>query len=181
MRLRHLLCLVILISALPLFAQTKTASDQKYLLLSTSRTSTMQKELDAAAAEGFRVLTGSGLSGDELALLLERMSDTTQPMTYRLLATSRTGTMERELNDAANEGFRMLPRTLMRKGTGSGGEIIVVMERAPGAPRVSYKLLATSRTGTLQKELSESVIEGYEVLSMVSRGENIIILEKSTK
>ena len=34
---------------------------------------------------------------------------------YRLLATTRTSTMEKELNQAAQEGFRLLPRTITAK------------------------------------------------------------------
>ncbi len=39
----------------------------------------------------------------------------------------------------------------------------MILERDPGAPanRVEFKILATSRTGTMQKELQQAGDEGY--------------------
>ena len=46
----------------------------RYLLLATSRTKTMQKELDEAAGAGYRIITGSPTSGSEMALILEKIA-----------------------------------------------------------------------------------------------------------
>lgn len=183
MRIRIGIAFILLLAcASPVWAQTAIENEQKYLLLATSKTSTMQRELDAAAALGFKVMVGSGIEGAEIALLLERVPADAPKMTYKLLATSHTGTMERELNDAAKDGYRLLPRTLSsKKAAFLGPEIVAVMERDPAVPKVMYKLLATSRTGTLQKELSQAITEGYKVAGMVSRGEHILILEREAK
>jgi hypothetical protein len=72
---------------------------------------------------------------------------------YRVLATSKTATMEKELNEAAESGFRF--STVMGGDTAFGGnEVVVVMSRG-GQPRgqYAYRLLATSKTSTMQKEL----------------------------
>ena len=57
----------------------KIEPDQRYLLLATVKTSTMQKELDEAAAQGFRVVTGSPTSTSEWAVLLERTATPAAP------------------------------------------------------------------------------------------------------
>ena len=82
-------------------------------------------ELDQAAAMGFRVVMGSPTSGAELAVLLERSEDGTEPYEYRLLATTRTSTMHKELNEAGSEGFRLLPTT-----GHTPGHVSVVIESA---------------------------------------------------
>ena len=157
-------------------------TEQQYLLLATKKTSTMQKELNEAAAQGFVIQMGSPTSGNEMALFLERTAEPPDTYTYQLLATSRTGTMQKELAEAAEEGFRLLPRTMISKKQIIGGvEVVVVLERPPNLEkRYQYKLLATKRTSTLQKEVAQAQAEGYVLVGMVSRGEHMVIMEKGS-
>ena len=82
---------------------------------------------------------------------------------YRLLATTQTSTMERELNEASESGFRM--DAVMGGETAFGGEeAVVIMSRRPGEDnegRYQYKLLATQRTSTMEKEIQEAGDAGY--------------------
>ena len=118
----------------------------------------MQKELDEAAASGYRVLAGSRTRGAEAAIILEKVATPPTVYEYYVLATSRTSTMEKELNEQAARGFRLLPRTMAGKDHPiRGEEIFMVMEKPPGtAQRYTYRLLATTRTGTLQKEMART-------------------------
>jgi len=163
--------------------QPKIEPDQRYLLLATTKTSTMQKELDEAAAQGFRVVAGSPTSGAEMVLLLERVAQPPDTYKYKLLATTRTGTMQKELNDAAEEGYRLLPQTMIAKQQLLGAqEVVVVLERPPKATkRYEYKLLATSRTSTLQKEVADAQAGGFVLVGMVSRGEHMVIMEREAE
>jgi hypothetical protein len=162
--------------------QSEIKTDEKYLLLATTKTSTLQKELDEAAAQGFRILVGSPTSGAEMALFMERVVQPPDTYKYKVLATSRTGTMEKELNEAADAGFRLLPRTMISKPQMMGGvEIVVILERPPKLEKkYQYKLLATSRTSTLQKEVLEAKAGGYVLVGMVSRGEHMVIMERES-
>src|SRR6266545_7465947 len=74
-------------------AQDAASDDQRYKLLATTKTSTMEEELNEAAAQGYRILVGSPTSGKEMAIFLERGASPNDPYKYRLLATTRTGTM----------------------------------------------------------------------------------------
>lgn len=83
-----------------------------------------------------------------------------EPVQYRVLATNRTSTMQKELGEAADAGFRFA--TTMGGQTSFGGsEVVVVMQKIAGAPRYEYRLLATNRTSTMQKELQEAADAGF--------------------
>jgi hypothetical protein len=86
---------------------------------------------------------------------------------YRLLATNRTSTMQKELADAAALGFDYCGQTVFESAFG-GKEVVVILERDKNAPtqRFDYKLIATSRTGTLQKELGEAGAAGYSFVGL---------------
>jgi hypothetical protein len=169
--------LVLLVSVTPAAPSQKPAIDPNLqnLVLATQRTTTMQKELDVAAKQGFRVVAGLP-HDDEVVLLLDRVPQSSTPYTYRLLATNRTSTMEKELNEAGRDGFRFMPRTTVEKGD----EVLLVMERDPQpTQRYEYKLLATNRTSTLQKELNEASKDGFMLRGTFNRDEAMAVMERA--
>ena len=89
-----------------------------------------------------------------------------RPLDYRILATSRTSTMERELNESAAAGYRFT-KAMGSKSANGGQEIIVAMVKdsttSPKGVR-KYRLLATTRTSTMQREMQQSADEGYAYL-----------------
>ena len=178
-----LLILVLIPPSLAFAQSSKVDPEQRYLLLATTKTSTMQKELMEIADQGFRVLVGSPTAGTEMAVFMERVATPPNTYKYKLLATTRTGTMQNELNESAAAGYRLLPRTMISKEQMFGGvEIVVLLEKEPNSTKsYDYKLLATSRTGTLQKEVTDAMQAGYVIAGMVSRGEHMVIMEKQTK
>jgi hypothetical protein len=159
----------------------KDAELLKYKLLATIKTSTMQKEIDQVSAQGYRILVGSPTSEAEMAVFLSRDGTAELPYKYKLLATTRTGTMQKELNEAANGGFRLMPSTMIAKKQLLGAaEIVMIMERPPKVVKeYEYKLLATSLTSTLQKEVTEAETAGFAIVGMVSRGEHMVVMERS--
>ena len=83
----------------------------------------------------------------------------------RVLATAKTSTMEKEMNEAAEAGFRFA--AVMGGGTTFGGsEVVVIMTRTSNQPRVQYKLLPAGKTSTMEKELRDSTAAGYEFVGM---------------
>ena len=102
---------------------------------------------------------------------------------YRVLATNKTSTMQKELNEAADAGFQF--GSVMGGETSFGGsEAVVVMQKVPGAGRFEYRLLATSKTSTMQKELQEASDAGFRYVgqtvfkSMFGGAEVACILER---
>jgi hypothetical protein len=149
--------------ATPAFAQLD------YRVLATSKTSTMEKELNAAGAEGYRfvaVMGGETAGGDEVVVLMEKGGDYGGTFRYKLLATSRTGTMQKEISDAAADGYDYVGQTVFESAFG-GEEVVSIVERgARTESEFIYKLIATSKTSTLQKEMAQIGRDGYQALGM---------------
>jgi hypothetical protein len=163
-------------AALLIFALSITGLAQspvEYKLLATNKTSTMQKEMNEAAASGFRyagVMGGeTSFGGSETVVIMTK--DARHPngsrFGYKLLATNKTSTMQKELQQAGDEGFEYKGQTVFDTTFG-GKEVVVILERDPEA-RVDaweYKLLATKKTGTMQKELGEAGGQGFEFVGV---------------
>ncbi|NOT26348.1 MAG: hypothetical protein HOP16_09630 [Acidobacteria bacterium] len=163
-----------LASALALaFAFTASASAQhavEHKVLATSKTSTMEKELNDAAETGFRfqlVMGGESTFGGKEVVVIMTKGDETGRYSYKLLATSKTSTMQKELQEASDRGYEYRGQTVFGSTFG-GDEVVVLLERdknGAGA-RFDYKLIATSKTSTLEKEITEAGSAGYEIVGM---------------
>ena len=172
----------------------KPAGRFEYRVLATSKTSTMEKEMNEAAGAGYRF--GGVMGGDtavgakEVVVVMVKAPGDTSGIkrSYRLLATSRTGTMQKELQQAGDEGYEYQGSTVFSSAFG-GREVSAILERsiASGAGRIEYKLLATARTSTLQKEISEAGEQGYELRGVLvgksafGGSEVITVLKKPAK
>ena len=149
------------------FAQSGSKNIE-YRLLATNKTSTMQKEMNEAADAGFRFEGTMGgetsFGGSEVVTIMSRntATDTKKRFEYKLLATSRTSTMQRELQQAGDAGFEYKGQSVY-SSTFGGKEVVVILERDAEAKPMKweYKLLATKKTSTMQKELNEAGIEGF--------------------
>lgn len=150
-------------------AQNKPVKPEfEYKLLATNRVSTMEREMKEAASAGYRfveVVSGETLFGGDEALVVmgrERDGDHKARFDYKLLATSRTSTMQKELQEAGDAGYEHRGQSVFKKTFGT--EVIVILERELDAkPKLwDYKLLATKRTSTMQKELIEAAEAGYQ-------------------
>ena len=106
------------------------AQDQdKYLLLATNRTGTMQDELNEAGSAGYRFAGTQGgetaFGGREAAVIMV-LDPEGRRFRYILLATSHTGTMREELNEAPPE-FNFVGMTVF-SSTFGGREAAVILE-----------------------------------------------------
>jgi hypothetical protein len=162
--------LVVVAGANRSFGQAPASTAIEHRVLATNRTSTMERELNEAAAAGFRLSAVMGgdtaFGGSEVVVVMARTGQENR-YAYRLLAANRTGTMQRELQQAADSGFDYRGQTVFDSAFG-GEEVVAILERdnqvAP-AP-YEYRLIATARTATLQKELQEAGAAGYQVVGM---------------
>ena len=143
-----------------------------YLLLATNRTSTMQKEMQEAAESGYAfagVMGGeTSFGGSEVVVVMQRRPDSQPRFEYRLLATSKTSTMQEELQEAGDAGFSFKGQTVF--GTTFGGdEPVVILERdrdATSPDLFEYRLLATKKTSTMQEEVREAGAAGFEFVGV---------------
>ena len=164
---------LVLAAALALFLGTLAPANaaegaMDYRILATSRTSTMQKELNEAALSGYRfskVMGGRTANGGQevvIAMVKDPASSEQSLPRYQLLATSRTSTMQKELQQWADAGYEYLDQTVFATAM-AGREVVVILERDPAraAGRSLYRLLATSRTSTMEKELNQAGRDGF--------------------
>jgi hypothetical protein len=154
------------------FAQTTAGIGIEYHVVATSKTSTMEKELNEAAERGFRfsdVMGGeTAFGGSEVVAVMAKPAGTKAGnFSYRLLATNKTSTMQKELQDASNAGFQYRGQTVF-KTTFGGDEVVCILERDGAAlkDQIDYRLVATSKTSTLGKELQQAGAAGYAVVGM---------------
>jgi hypothetical protein len=197
-----------------------------YRVAATSRLSTFVKELNEAGAQGFRlvprsvkrtfavleqqpngarykyvavkgaeggaralaelgqrgstlvaVLAAEAFTSLEPVVLLEEVEGavsqaTTAGRDYRVLATTKTSTLEKEITQAAAEGFRVV----------RAGFMTVVMERDPAATvaPADYRIVAMLRTPTAERELQAAGAEGYRIaLVPEHEQEGVFVLHRS--
>jgi hypothetical protein len=159
-----------LLLALP--ATTFAQSAAPFRVLAPARTATMEKEMNEAAARGLRfgaVMGGeTAVGGKEVVVVMRRPETPGGAFQYRLLATSKTSTMKRELQDAADAGYAYVGQTVFESLFG-GKEVVCILERQEGSRGDSgweYDLLATSKTSTMDKELSAAAAKGYELVGL---------------
>ena len=180
-RLNHrtplLLVIAVLAASVGLVAAPQSGTTEpsaeirpEYRVLATNRTSTMQRELNQVAAEGYRlemVMGGDTAFGGKEVVAIARQNRTPGRYAYRLLATLKRSTMQEEMQSAAAIGFHYRDQTVFKTAFG-GEEVVVIFERDNDATVLptEYLLLATSRTSTLQSELDAATRIGYELVGM---------------
>ena len=152
-------------------ARVSTGDTVEYRLLATNKTSTMEKEMNQAAAEGFRFGGAMGGEtaggGNEMVVIMSRKPDADGPRyDYKLLATNKTSTMQKELSGAGAAGFLYTGQTIYDSAFG-GREVIVILERSESEKTAyEYRLLATNKTSTMEKEMSEAGRAGFVFCGM---------------
>ena len=126
--------------------------------------------MNAAAEAGYEfaaVMGGETAFGGSEAIVVMQKNPKPSARLYKLLATNKTGTMQKEMRAAADLGFHYVGQTVFSSMFG-GEEVVVIMERDKDNPKPTedYLLIATSKTSTLEKELNEAGGAGYQVIGM---------------
>ncbi len=120
--------LTVLVLIPPAAAQEPDQPD-KFLLLATNRTGTMEEELNEAGARGYRFAGAQGgetAFGGREAVVIMTLDPEGRRFRYILLATNRTGTMQDEMNEAPPE-YDFAGMTVF-SSTFGGREAAVILE-----------------------------------------------------
>lgn len=182
--------LVMTVVGLGLIQNCLAADKIDYRVLATSKTSTMEKELNAAGDAGYSMVSVMGgdtaFGGKEVVVVMGRKASApVSRLQFKLLATSKTSTLEKELRAAGADSFEYRGETVFESAFG-GREVSVILEKSSAGTqrKIDYRVLSTSKTSTLQKELQAAGDEGYECLGMmvgktaIGGAETISILRK---
>ena len=160
-----------------------------FKVLATNKTSTMEREMNDAAQAGYAfqgVMGGDTAFGGKEVVVIMGRGGPGGPRSYKLLAANKTSTLEKEMQLAAETGFEYKGQTIFESAFG-GREVSVIMERdkTDSTKPSQYRLLATSKTSTMEKELAEAGAAGYAVVGMtVSKtafgGSEVVCILKKT-
>lgn len=164
----------------------ETAGGGGVVLIAANRQDTIQKELADRAAAGYRLTAVS--CWKEMVVALEQRRGESR-VEYRVLSTTKSSTLEREMNAAASNGFRLPSGTLhaIQKGSvlglsPAGFEYVAVMEKgSAGEPAPEYVIIGAKRTSTLAREFDESVAKGLIPVALslgYSSQETIVVFER---
>ena len=93
----------------------------------------MQKEMQQLGDGGFdyksQTVFASTFGGKEVVVIMERAPEqATKKFQFRLLATSRTSTMQKELREAGEAGFRLVGMTVSKTALG-GSEVVSILRK----------------------------------------------------
>ena len=161
---------ILALTVLVCVSGTAFAQPHAYRVLATSKTSTMQKEMQEAGEAGFRFVAVMGgetaIGGKEVVVLMSKKPGDATTYGYRLLATSKTSTLQKELQEAADAGFSVVGQTVFESMFGGKETAAIVEKGAKAVERFEYKLVATSKTSTMEKELKELADAGYEAIDL---------------
>lgn len=144
---------------------------REYRYLATTKISTMEKEMNKLAEEGYQFHLGSNGSKTIMSRLVTNKS---RMFEYKIFWSLGTTTMKKKLLETAQQGYIYLPTP------GAMDGMNVVMERPlsaeSGNRQYEYKFLATSKEKTMQKELNEALDAGYQFLDLATQYEKLIVL-----
>lgn len=174
--------------------QISVIAQIQYKVLATRKTSTMQKELQEAADGGYRFEGVSGgktsFGGSEVLIIMSKKSgvDMSGRFQYKLLATSKTSTMQKEIQEVGDNGFEYKGQAVFDTFIG-GDEVVVIMEKDTKAElkKLEYKLFATSKTSTMEKEINEGGAAGYSYIgvtvgkTLLGGSEVVVIMRRDQK
>jgi hypothetical protein len=166
--------------------QSSSFAQTKFKLLATKKTSTMEKELNEAAQIGFRFEGFNGgetaFGGKESVAIMTNSGDAKEKFKYKLLATNKTSTMQKELQEFGDAGFEYKGQAVFETSFG-GKEVVIILERdllVKEFPKYEYKLFATNKTSTMEKELNAVSDQNYKfvgvTVSQTSFGGNEVVV-----
>jgi hypothetical protein len=140
----------------------------------------MRQGLTSLLAIAWLVTAGTAITGaQELKLEADQK--------YLVLEVVKLDTFDKEINEAAGQGFRLMMATT----SSNGARIQALMERVATPPAVfQYRMVATFSEKTGDKEMNAAAAEGFRVVShtsMTKKGltifntNSVVIMEKTPK
>jgi hypothetical protein len=147
----------------------------------------LEKELNEASADGYRVsradsarilsaaanlfLSGGHEDTSGAAVVMEKTPSASGHYEYAVVRLFvRASSWERDINKTASQGFRVIPNygTLaMRHGfvLGTAQSLIAIMEKAPGDSEIrKYVVVEARQIGNFERDVNQRFTDGYAVM-----------------
>ena len=156
-----------------------SAASLHVLTISSSSFDKAQLDLNLEAAAGYR-LAGFAAKGSKNAeLSLEPSATPPQVYQYRLLHVNWLPNLQKDLNKAAQDGYRFCPHTLAQL---HGVVAFAIIEKppVPSKTRYLYRVRSTMRVSSAQKDIEKDQGEGFTLAETLELGGiHIVIMEKA--
>jgi hypothetical protein len=147
------------------------------LAIPLNRFAAAQDDLNTAGACGFHLAGLGSAPSAGMTANLHRDSPQDAPYRYRVVRALRTSTIQKELNQAGEQGYRLRSDTLNLDQLPPS----LLMENDPGTARESYQYLwvSASRESKLRKKVDAASQQGYMVVAQGrAQSGHIVILER---
>ena len=153
-------------------ANTPVPAGGPFRVVSAVRTSAMEKEINQAAADGYRVKGGSFMN-----VLVEKVDAPPAKYTYRVIGASRGTTLQDEIQQAGREGYRVVPSAIMGN-PGSKSETVVLMEHAAANSRSYEYHFVIPSADSMGPELDGLLANGFAPVGLFMHVTYVILFEK---
>ena len=167
------------VAGLPAASVPSGNAERQVITLSSKDFEGSEKKLNDEAAKGFRLVEFTVTGKDSANLTLEKTEAAAQPSEYRIVHARLAGSLQKNLNKAAADGFRLTPHTLGQFGS----TIAVITEKraSSGTSVCQYRVHVTVRVSSLQHDIQKGQAEGYKLADTweYSSSGHLAILEKS--
>lgn len=159
------------------------APDAGDVAVISGNTGTLAREISAAAARGLCLVDSDGIRG--AIYVMQGCASGRAAPAYAVISTTRTGTFEKELNDALANGQRFVPASLIgveKKALMNAYalEFVALVESGADAGAApAYRVLAAIRLGTLAREIETAAKEGFRLAAFtIGPKESLVVMEK---
>ncbi len=144
--------------------------ERERLILEAYKISTLEREMNEAAKQGYRLLFSSALNS--VLMTRDNKPKDQNRYEYRLVAIRASDKSVGELNELSRQGF------VLRSATEAG--LTAIMERLAGgeaaASPLEFKVLETRAEATAQKEIQDACVQGFAPVSLAGGSGRFTIL-----
>jgi hypothetical protein len=123
-------------------------------------------QLTGLVRDGYRL---SFCSDGEKMCVAEKTAESMFENAYRLLAAPKASALEKAMNEASLQGYRLHRAAFgVLSGGDVAGETFAVMEKSKSSTPFEYRIFSERRVPEIQKKVGLSAGEGFEVAAMTS-------------
>ena len=153
------------------------AAERKVLSIKSDDFAGAEQKLNQEGAAGFRLVRFDS-TGNKSADLTVEATDSQQKYEYRILHAMLAGNLEKQLNKAGAEGFRLVPHTVSAMG---GFSLIVEKTDSTAPNQFAYHFETAMRMGNAEKNVREHEAKGFTLVDISERQAlHIVVLEKAS-
>jgi Domain of unknown function (DUF4410) len=153
-------------------------ADRHTVTIASSDFEAAEKKLNEEGAAGYRLVEYSSTGPKTAEAVLQKSPAEREVFEYRILRARLPGTLQKNLNNAAAEGFHLYPHSLNLFG--GVMTVIALKDPAPAPKRHEYRVHQTMRMSSAQKDMQKDQNEGFKLAETFEQAGSVhlLIMEK---